>query len=935
MAINRFMQPWKREIKGAYYTPNFEAWANLLEKKDTDMEETLAGADKLDTLIPEAGLRLRDDRANYLAEINKKREALVNSLYESGNTSEARRQIRGLSSEILGSDRISKYKIDKEMMPAALKIVNSQTKDTDVYGIPGDEWYDPKTGAFRQLTADQYDPASAYAYTKTEDTHKMFHDAGAGIQSMFSQFKTIGEEVSAIKYFDENTGQEKTKYVFKGSQGTKEFIDAEHLIKYLDADRGVYGKYAEELYNNLQGDARAYWDAKYRGLPEAEKKRRFFEDLISANYDRIYSKSTEESFIQDAGVRGSSKGTDEDLIPRPSVVGSKVGGIGYQYENLESAGQIVNNADKLNTEIATFKQPQVDKANKILSSKFGDQKVITKGSDGRLRLSPELLQQATPEQLQAIYGEPLDTLGTTVNDFIAKSNDDLLALKQKKEVYDEILHEGGLDDLSTKRILKELYSKAEIIADEKARAAARPIAGDKEIQTEAGRKKAESTKATKENIEKEFQKLLEASEHKDLKELNDRINKRKSAIYEGEATAYMLLNHSAASEKVNNGLTEAVMQITRNSNLEIKVPGTDTYITGEQRDKVNEVLNNYFNAGSREEFFKKHSNSFQTFFDKEESRWKLLINVNNQAFSEAMGQKGIVNLEVPMSDSFIVSDGTKVTLPEALNLESDPDVISDLQKVETAYAEKGLYTAFLPGQNGEKYMIKENVISSDPESGNVTTTFKVKFDDGIADYRLEVSNAREGVALKKVIGLISQMPKDEQGAKEAATKLISAYSNQIPTVASMAPEQLEQQIDQWLGRGLGKLDPSSELYTIKGGNNVGYIDKKLQIGVETIAGHVWAETGATIQVNQVHDPDRENENSKHLTGEAFDVSWSSPEDRSKVLEGVKSMLADNVEFKPSKRYYTLASKFGRIKVLYETKETNPNATGEHLHFIKY
>lgn len=930
MAINRFMKPWKRDLTADYYTPNFEAWAKLLDKKDTDMEETLAGADKLSSLIPEAGLRLRDDRNAYMQEINAQKEAITNALYESGNTSEARRRIRGLSSDILSSPRLPMYNIDKTFMPEAMKLTMSQTSKSDIYGTPEDEWYDPQTGQVKQTTYDRYDPASAYAYTKTQDTHKYFFDAGEPIKSAFSQFKSVGEELVVKSFYNEETGKTENRYFIGGESGTKDYIDIEHLMKFLDPD-GKYGDYAKELYRNAQGDERAYWDAKYRGLSEKDKERKFYEDLLAANYSRIFDKTTNESFIQSAGAGAKGKSPDDESITPAVVAGTT--SVGMVYENLESAGQILQSAQNINTQITSLNYSLVTKANEKLSQKFDGKEVIVRESKtGSFKINPEVEQNLTPEQSNALYGEKLDSLGTTVSDFIHKSNDNLLSLNQQKEVYDEILIEAGLTDATSRRILNDLYTQAVNEETEKARYKARGVASENKLSTEKANEKIKSAKASQKDINDRFNKLLEESKHKDLAKLNERIETRKSQVYASDVNVYFPLTANTKDENWVDGMTDGIRQIMGNNNLEIKIPGTDTYLSGKQRDVVNEVLNMHF-SGDREDFFKRYSTSFQMFFDKEESRYKLLVNVNNSQISKELGKEGIVQLEVPFGNTFIASNGQKISIPEYMGIESDEEILGTLSQVEKDFNDRGLYTSFQNGRNGEKYMIKADVITSDPNSSEITNDFRVTFDDG-KKWGWKIADPREGAVLKKLIGEISQMPKNVQGATETALGLINLYRDQLPSFANQDQKELEKAVNVWLGKGVGNLKSTSDFYTIASGENIENIDKTLQKGFESIAGRIWGATGAKVKVNDVHNPDRNNPNSMHLTGEAIDISWSSEKDREQILNSFKDLLVDDVDFVPSKRYYRLKPEYGGLKVLYETKETNPNATGEHIHISK-
>lgn len=950
MAINRFMQPWRREIKSEFYSPNIDAWAKLIDKKDTEMEETLAGADKLSSLIPEAGLRLREDREKYMAEINRKKSELVQSLYETGNASEARRQIRGLSSEILAAPRISKYNIDKTMMPEAIKIINSQTRDTDIYGVENDEWLDKENGQVKQLGWEEYNPETAYAYVATKNTNKYFFEMGEPIKATFSQFKTLGKELVAKSYYDEETGKETVKYFLEGISGSDEGIDVHHLMQYLDPD-GKFGAYAKELYRNSQDEARAYWDAKYRHLSEEERETKFYEDLLAANYSRIYSKTTSESFVQPVGT-GKGGGSDEEESDDMAIVTGTTG-IGLHFENLESAGQMLFHADETRSKIETLKSTEVEKANSFLAPRFGGKPVIIRdGKGGKFKINPEYQQNLTLEQGNAIYGEKLgDILGTTVHDFIANSNDELLSLRQTQEMYDEILLEAGLDNATSKRVLKDLWGQALSNATSAAKANAHQgenwIAGDSGQETTLTSEQLEkirNAKPTEEQVNAEFNKLLEKSEHEELKILNSRINERKQTIYDREVTTYFPLGATNSDQNKIDGITTAIQTIMTNNLLEIKIPGEDKYLDADKLAVVSKVLNNHF-SGDKEDFFKRYNKSFQVFMDPEESRYKLLVNVNNDAISKELGypENSIVQLEVPIDNTFITKDGRKFTLEEHLNIESDQDILQSLRKTERDFADKGLYTSVQNGDNGEKYIIKADVIASDPSSKELKSTFKVKFDDNTT-WGANVVDPREAATLKKIISKVAQVPRDAEGAYEKALQILEYYMSrdQLPSLSGKDTDALYADISQWLGKGVGTLNENSDFYTLSPTLSSKNIDKKLEIGLESFAGGIWAGTGAKIKVNEVHDPERDNPesskynpSSRHLTGEAFDISWSSPEERDKIVAQIQTMLAgDNITFKPSKSPYRLKKEFGGLKIFYETPETNPKATGVHIHVSK-
>lgn len=920
MAINRFMQPWKRDFSTAHYIPNYDAWAKVLEQKEKNFDDLLANADKLSTLVPEAGYALTDDRNAYMDQIRQKTSGLIDNLRETGNMTDTRREISKLANEITTSPRLSAYKSDFALKPEVAKTIMSQTAETDVFK---GSWYNPETKQITQTTWDKWNP-SYYSTVATKDANAYFYDLAKPLKPLFESQKKLGNEFTIQEIIDPETGRKSFKYLLMGTNTSFEGKTAEHLFNYLHPG-GKYGQYAEQVYKNARDDRRAYWDAiqKEQGLSEAETREMFFKDLLGAAAVDIYVKKTEESFIADEyNPATSSTGSENPEAPtQPKIIGSTVG-IGVQYENLSSAGQLVTRSIQVEKDIHSLNQNKVDKANEKLSSIFGGQNVITRDSSGRLTLNSQFTQDLNQDQLNSIYGQSLDMLGTTVHDFIAKTNDIHKSLVQEKEVLEEVFAETGLDDLSQQQIVQDLRHKAMVNATARA-----GVEGKTVEHKGQGRKKA-----TEQEIEAEFNRLVASSDHAKLKELQQKIEARKSKVYAIDASTYLPLTATAKDEKMVDGMATAIMQLTKNANLQIKIPGQDKFLTGEQRDRANEALNGYFKSAGKEKYFQDFSTNFQLFFDPEEAAYKMLIAFDNGNLAEEMGQKGQALLEVPFGNSFISADGKSVTIPEYLGIESDQEVIGSMQQIEQDF-KKGMYTSFQSGSNEEKYMIKANILTSDPNARNITTTFRVTFDDG-KRWQTEVNNPREAAVLKKVVSELSTMPFESFSTQTAIDYIRSPQmSKQLPTLSSLTDEQLAANVNQWIGKGVGKLNSDSEFYSIDPKITSPYIDKSLFKGLESMAAHIFSNTNQRIKVNETHDPNRKNKKSQHVSGNAFDISYSE------IIEKELSemvVLNEGETFKKGGTYY-LKPEFGGHQIIYETPEThgnNPDFTATHFHISK-
>lgn len=952
MAINRFMKPWKRDLTTDYYTPNFEAWAKLLDKKDTDMEETLAGADKLSSLIPEAGLRLRDDRNAYLQEINAQKEAITNSLYETGNTSEARRRIRSLSSDILSSPRLPMYNIDKTFMPEAMKLTMSQTSKSDIYGTPEDQWYDPQTGQVKQTTYDKYDPASAYAYTKTQDTHEYFHKMGDFIKPVFDRIKTLGDELVAKKYIDDD-GKEKTMYYLQGQDVQREFIDAKRLMEFLDPD-GEFGSFIEEQYRNNQGDARAFWDAKYRGLSEDERVNKFMEDALAANFDRIYDKTTNETFLQSAGKPGktsSSSNTDES---QPKVATSQTD-IGIKFDNIYNKPiDIINGRKQLKKEIDNIeKDPKFIEANKRLKATLGitdPDNVIERTSDGGYRLNEHYLQDLTPQQQSAIYDTRLDGF-TNIYDYMTVLSNKSRGLREDLERHDELLNDLDLGSFEMQTFINKNYDRIEAEATQKVKADREHFEQsleegyNRDIFSEWGMPR----NPTPEEMDKYWeQRKVEEVESRTNSLLmqnpafRDKMNKASETlrnvtnkVFVRGVPTYFLFGTTNKEQTAVEGMKEAVDQAVKARNVEIKNPHTDEIITGDARDKILEALNDKLSGKKKEDLSYAFKNDFQVFFDPEESRYKLLVNIRNHSDVANEMETPLSMIEVPFSQVGTSMTANGQNIEEFMNIEGNTQIVNDLNKIAEQYSKKGTGVAKISSDvTGNDYYVGHDVLKS-AKGDSVPTYMRIKTSGQDSPWRLDITDPREAMAIKDLIegetGL-ANMPKSVNNVNFAVEAILGERGRSLPSLIGKGEKFVTDFVNRFIGSNVNTYNDQSEneFIDVSAGRNI-VLSGKLNKGLRDLAARSYGFTGEKLNVTDGYDPDRINEKSLHITGDAFDVRYSD-----KLKAYLEKIM--NEKLVPGKRYKLPKDEFSGLSFVYETDESsgkNKDYTGTHFHFGQY
>lgn len=944
MAINRFMEPWKRDFSSANYVPNFDAWAKVLAQKEQSHEKLLEASDKLATLIPEGGYSTTEARQNLLKDVRNKSARILDELYSTGDSSAARRNISLLANEITNDPWIAALNMDKELKNVALQIPTSQTLETDVQNA-----YDPKTGKFKQVTDPSQVNPGLYSVVKTQNVSKMFDDINSKIPAMYENLKTAGfDEIQVVKVKHED-GTVSNKYFLKGKNIQREFIDEMQLKKYLDP-KGIYGAYAQANFRNYEGNERAYYDAKYKDLKPEEFERQFYRDLYEHGLIKIYDKSFTEDVIREVG--GAK---EKETKPPPSAQIQMMSYEGQQPVVLDKmskdTGQFITfvNGEKRNLPKAgTSQGDKIFKNNIDIAAKNAEYKMALtrmRGSEvkedlfvrtaqGTFQLNANLYNTMTDDEIAKTFLNA-DAHGVTVMDKIHNLNNEILFRNNQLRVKEHILEKELGISIGEASIVEKAYQNAQVKAEGRffREGPGRGLGRSQyNLLKEKNPEQAEKMKADwileekAKLVESELDKLISNNPNlkNKLKKADDYLRSQVNEVNVVSTNFFYPLADTPDGERSVEMLQKAFMHIITTNQHKISI-GDQPIIDPDKRKSIAEALNNFFQApdGDKANYFKQYQSDIAIMQDKED-KYKLSVNLKNQAIAEALGVDSnalLLEVEIPKNTKI----GNK-TLEEYMGIEGNKELTARMDNTQQQFSQNQEYIAMY--QDGDD----STVISLDvynPERNKSVLEAKVDFDfDGKSRLAVKTPSLREANLLDLYIRDIKDLPKDPDNVDASVNYILQLSNGMIPEATA------RQLVNYSIGSNIINLaNTRSPYWKVREGSEV-LLNRKAVGLLNNLGRAVFKDSKSKLILTDGYRTEEENAAvngdpaSAHMSGMAFDVAVTDDNRKldTKLIESIEDLIQDQLKGKSMKegQYYEI-KKYG-ISVMRHI------GTADHFHF---
>ncbi len=942
MAINRFMQPWKRDFSTEHYIPNFDAWAKGLQQKELDHNKVLEDADKIASLIPEGGYATQEKRQELLSAVKGEVASITEELNNPGvsNINDARRRISRLANETLNNPWISALKMDQELKPIGAKLATSQTIATDVQGA-----YDPKTKQFKQAKDVKEVGPGFYSNVETQDTYSMFRDVVKQVPNAFVDVSTMGfDDIEVVETKNEDGTTDKS-YFLKGKDVQRTFKDVNELRKVLDPN-GIYGDHAKFIYESLENDKRAYYDAKYKHLTPDKKEQKFYEDLFDAALIDIFDKTVVTEKVQE--VRGSKKGKEEgaETPVKPHKIMSYEDTQPVRLQNVGNLGNMISTViteRKSLTQIGTAagktvspNNVDVDKLNKELKAKISKgldylnpgevdhtlQDVFEKDDTGKFIIHP--VWKDDKEVAQMLL-EPTSYNGKTISDQMQAMNNEITSRKNQLDVREDILYNHLGLGRENENVIQEIYQKAEKRAETRfwqGRNAGEVMQLQelrKKSQAEYDKKVgAEIRQIQNEIVEEEIETVFPGNPvmKKKFKEANDYLVRTSEEVNPVKTNYFHVYGDTPEGirsvEMINQAMRTA---ITVNQN-HMRM-GDELIVDEDQRKAVADALNNFFeNPGKgTDNHFKEYQQDVGVFFDKEEGIYKMRVNLLNQALADELEIKsGAAFIEVPFPKNTRIGDQT---MEQYLGIEGSPELVSRMHQIEQDFTNNKNYIS--TSQDGDhSTTISLDVYDPKRNTGVLEARMDIRLGNN-TKHTVRLPSTRHAAELDLFIKDIKNLPVSEENIENAAQYIMNKSQGSVPEDKAFAIAR------QAIGTNIIDLSTiKSPYFTVKEGEDVTL--NRHSVSLLNKLGRDLYGTGTMMELTSGHRDQAENDavggaaTSAHLSGMAFDVSTLNG--NAEVVKSVEKIIGKKIQ---DDVFYTLPAK-------YNLRVMKHKGTADHLHF---